>query len=376
MDETIEKISFFKKRINHYKAKRQNVLDGNVNCIPFPFKRFRSELPGIEQAKYYLVTGNEKSGKSQTCDFLFLITPLLYAYHNKDKIRLKVLYFTLEMSISEKYDHLVCFALYFFSKGKVRIDTKELNSLNEDNPLSLEVLSILESKEYQDFFDFVEDNVTFEMDTTNPFGIYKKCKEFAEVRGHYIYKTIKWKEEDGSITDKRVKDYFQRNDENEYWICITDHLSLLSTEKGMDLRETIGKFSSKDCVQLRNHFGFTIVNVQQQAGSKQGTEAFKLDKLTPSTDGLADNKMTAKDVNIMLTIFSPFKFEKPQWHGYNINDFKDNIRFLEVYLNRDGTPGSVCPLYFDGAVNFFAELPKPSDPGINYYKQLAQQAQS
>ena len=214
--------SLYKKRINNYKQKRNNVLSGNVNCIPLPFKRFRSELPGIEQAKYYLVTGNEKSGKSQTCDYLFLITPLLYAYYNKEKIRLKILYFTLEMSIAEKYDHLVCFALYFFSKGKIRIDTKQLNSLNEESPLSLEVLAVLESKEYQDFFDFVEDNVFFEMDIANPFGIFKKCKEFAEARGNYIYKTIKWTESSGDIVDKKVKEGFQKNDPNEYWICITD----------------------------------------------------------------------------------------------------------------------------------------------------------
>ena len=37
--------------------RRKKVLSGGVNCIPLPFKRFRSEWPGIEQGKYYLVSG-------------------------------------------------------------------------------------------------------------------------------------------------------------------------------------------------------------------------------------------------------------------------------------------------------------------------------
>ena len=41
--------------------------------------------------------------------------------------------------------------------------------------------------------------------------------------------------------------------------------------------------------------------------------------------------------------------------------FKDNIRFLEVVVNRDGEMGGLCPLFFDGAVCRFEELPKPGD---------------
>jgi hypothetical protein len=29
--------------------------------------------------------------------------------------------------------------------------------------------------------------------------------------------------------------------------------------------------------------------------------------------------------------------------------------------SRDGGAGTICPLYFDGATNYFRELPKPED---------------
>lgn len=47
--------------------------------------------------------------------------------------------------------------------------------------------------------------------------------------------------------------------------------------------------------------------------------------------------------------------------GYDITKFRDNIRFLKVLVNRDGSMGGMCPLYFDGAVCQFEELPRPEN---------------
>lgn len=107
-------------------------------------------------------------GKTQIADFLFVLSVIMYAYNNRDKVRVKILYFSLEMSIQEKMSQWTCFWLYWFSKGRIRIDTKQLNSLNEESPVSEEVLQILESREYQDFFDFLEDTVVFNETDRNP----------------------------------------------------------------------------------------------------------------------------------------------------------------------------------------------------------------
>ena len=37
--------------------KRERLLRGGINSIPSRFTRFRSEFIGIEQKKYYIVTG-------------------------------------------------------------------------------------------------------------------------------------------------------------------------------------------------------------------------------------------------------------------------------------------------------------------------------
>lgn len=42
------------------KERRDRIIRGLINCIPFPFPRFRVWFPGIERARYYLVTANQK----------------------------------------------------------------------------------------------------------------------------------------------------------------------------------------------------------------------------------------------------------------------------------------------------------------------------
>jgi hypothetical protein len=43
--------------------KRERILSGKINCIPWKLPRFELQIPGIEQGKYYLVTANSKVGR-------------------------------------------------------------------------------------------------------------------------------------------------------------------------------------------------------------------------------------------------------------------------------------------------------------------------
>ena len=42
-----------------------------------------------------------------------------------------------------------------------------------------------------------------------------------------------------------------------------------------------------------------------------------------------------------------------------------------MLINRGGSPGGIIALYFDGATNYFSELPRADDPKIqSVYKSL------
>ena len=47
-----EEVSTTSSVIDKLEERRKNAMKGGVNCIPFPFERFRTEIPGIEQEQY------------------------------------------------------------------------------------------------------------------------------------------------------------------------------------------------------------------------------------------------------------------------------------------------------------------------------------
>jgi len=84
---------------------------------------------------------------------------------------------------------------------------------------------------------------------------------------------------------------------------------------------------------------------------------YKIKTLKCRIKSLCDNILA----NIVLGLFSPFRFGLTEYFDYDITRLKDHIRFLEVIVNRDGEMGGLLPLWFDGAVCDFKELPKSND---------------
>ena len=343
--------------INNLKDRRNNALNGEINCIPFDFTRFSNDIPGIEKDKYYLISGNTKSGKSQLTNYLFLYTPLLYAYHNPEKVRVKIFYFPLEETPENITLRFMSYLL--FTLSGIRIAPIDLKSTNSNKVLPQDILDLLESEEYISILKFYEENVIF-LTERNPTGIWKMMLKYAQDTGTIHYKDINiTNKETGLVETKQVFDYYEPHDIKEYVLCITDHVSLLENERGYDLRQTINKFSEYMMI-LRNKYHIIPIVVQQQSTETSSLEAFKNNKIRPTTAGLADSKYTSKDCTVMLGITNPFVHELPEYYSYDITQFKGNIRFLEVVVNREGESNNIVALYFDGAVNYFRELPPPN----------------
>lgn len=55
-------MSLFKRVYDGLIEKRDRILSGMINCIPWGLPRFENQLPGIERGRYYLITANSKVG--------------------------------------------------------------------------------------------------------------------------------------------------------------------------------------------------------------------------------------------------------------------------------------------------------------------------
>lgn len=335
------------------------------NCIPFGLNRFEPYLPGLMQATYYIVTASSGVGKSKLTKFFFITTAAEFARVNN--LKMKIFYFSLEESKS-KFIRSYISALLHEIHG-LDISPRDLLSIRRNHRVTPEILEKIKDCEERvtDLLKHVEviDNVR------NPFGIFKHVRAYARANGtFYRHK----EEQDGTITKTAVDfnenanamyDSYVPNDPDEYVQVITDHISLLTPEKGHSVHQAISKFSSEYCLMMRDKFGYSPVNVQQQEAAKEKQEYTMRGqsietKLEPSLDGLGDNKLTQRDADVVLGLFAPARYNIPMHpavNGYDVNRLKDRYRQLSLLKDRDGPCNYTIGLHFKGEVGRFEELP-------------------
>jgi hypothetical protein len=335
---------------------------GSFNCIPFPdeLSRLRNHIPGLQRKNYVIVTANSGVGKSKFTKFAYVICPHEFVLTKPEAgIKLTTLYFCLEESRENFIQSLICYRLRLIYG--IRMDIKVLKSIHYERYIDAETLEKV--NEMRDYFYQLEDNLIIIDDVRNPTGIYKTVQKKIEENGHWVMKNIQVPTGDG-MRDIEVKDHFVHDDEQHYFQAVTDHVSLLSTEKGAESKhEAMSLWSSQYAISLRDKYYASVTDVQQQAAAtekQQWTNKGQSieDKLEPSLDGLGDNKLTGRNADEIIGLFAPRRYQISSHRGYNIELLKDNYRSAIILKSRDGSPDLRTGLFFDGATNFFKELPK------------------
>lgn len=347
----------FNDIITDAETRRDIIINGGFNCIPLPFERFRKIYPGTEQAKYIVITANQKIGKTKLADNLYIYEPIFFMVEHPE-IKIKIYCFSLEIMPKIKYYDFLSYLLYRIDG--ISISTSDLRSTNKDKPVDIGLLEILKEDRYQVYIRKFEECVEFITEIKNPTGIYKYLKEKALERGHY--NMINFTKPDGTVQQMRdPANPYTPDDINEYNFAIIDNYTNLTLENNLNKMQNIEKMS-KYCVELRDIFGYTMIGVQHQAQNQEGIENLKLNKLEPSSDGLGDCKLTTRDINCLIGLFSPYKFNRDLYEGYNIDKLGNYSRFMIICEDRDyGASGNICPLFFNGEASFFHELPPPND---------------
>lgn len=208
--------------LDNLAERRQNVLLGGVNCIPLPFERFRSEIPGIEQGQYIVISASAKTGKTQYANYVYLFNVLDYAFKNKDKCSVHIIYFALEEALQKIIERYLSYLLY--KLDGIRITPADLRSTSTDFPVPKEILDKLDSPKYKERLDFFNKCVQFETEDTNPTGILRVCEAYAKSVGEY--KSHKITSKGQSNKEVTVFDSYTQADQNHYKIVMIDHIGL------------------------------------------------------------------------------------------------------------------------------------------------------
>ena len=350
--------------LSQIRKNRERRLNGELIAIPWSLSNFSTIVPGVEQAKMYLISANPKAGKSQLCDFLFVYEPFEWYLRNKNHhIIPRILYFSLEMSRQSKIYQAMSYKLN--RDYNIVISPQHLKSTFADYILDERILNIIESTEFRIWLKDFEEAVTLIDNIRSPNDIYDYVKHYALTHGRLNEKT---------------GEYFPDNPD-EYVIIIVDHVSLLTPNKGNSLFDAIYDYSAYKCLEFIDKFGYTPVIVQQQSADS-GKQQFDyrgnsiIEKIRPSPDGLADCRLTSRDTNIMLSLFNPTSYNLSEYEGLDLNKIGRWHRELYLNLNRDGLSNVQVQLFFNGACNEFIELPRRMIDNKEVYNMIENKVKS
>lgn len=360
----------FDKLMMDIRRNVDNHHQGYFNCIPFlGMERLEKIVPGIEQGTISMIGSGTGNGKSKLARFLYIHTPLLFKRQNLDlNVEVDILYFPLEES--PKKVLLSELSRYLYTQMGITASVRELNSIGRHNELPKEVLEkIPQAREHME--EFLRHVHIFETSTAS--GIYKEAKNFALTKGTYYDRYDQPLSPDelynvahGIGEDYKKVAYYKPNNPRQYFILLLDHLSLLQPSQNQTLREAMVEWSSKFALKLRDKFNFTVVNVQQfnvdteiintNANGKTITA-----KMKPNLASFGDARTLIRESSYVFGLFNPYRYRIEDYEGYDIKILKNNFRSLYLMKSRDGEADVQVPFYFDGATDFFKEMPRVDD---------------
>jgi hypothetical protein len=363
-------MNLFNETISHIEQNAQIKKLGKFNGIPYPYPRLREYVPSIDKESVIGITSFTGAAKSKFTRYTYVLYP--YEFSIQNDYPLLIDYYALEDSAKKVFLNILC--NYLFMKHGLKISLWDLQSKFKELPSNY-IKKIKEGEIYlQDF----SNKVRIKDSITNPYGIYKDVLKTAETLGKIERKEHDW----GNGTKVNQIVNFIPKDET-HWMLVCDNLNNIDKEKHhSDKKEAMDSFVQKDCRMLYSKiFKMTCAIIHQQALEAErqqftNTGGSIIEKIKPSLANLGSTKEVVRSYHLVLSLFNPHKFKIENYKGYDTGFIGNNFRELEILKNNDGFDNISVPLYFDGASEFFRELPnsiKQQEDLKKFYDWLRQQ---
>lgn len=310
----------------------------------------------LRKKLYFMIMGSTGSGKSSLLYDSFILNPLeiLESQRREKKTEKKLKYVLLLMERSKAYIHAKWLIRRIFLDKGVLIPMNQLLSWYGDK-LSDRALAYID--EYEDYFDFLEDRIEIYEGGRSPKDVYRIGKEIAEKYG-----------EDTEINSYK-KQYISKEENLEIVFCV-DHLGLIKTGKDYPSKKQAIDATVEFLQYFRDHFGWTIIAVNQLNRDLSNPIYTKMDSFEPHIDNAKETGNTTEAADIVLSLFDPLRFKTNDPLYGDVSCFKSPetghkyFRNIKVLKNSYGIDDASVGTVFMGETGVFKELPKS-----NYIKE-------
>jgi hypothetical protein len=352
--------------LNVIKDNKKQLIEGHINCIPNPFKGLQKYYSGIFPGALIGLTAETSVGKTSLAKYIYVFSVADYILSLKNPSDLDYLcyWFGLEESVEEFDISIIQYALSkYHNKNKTQDEL-----LSRIDPLDEETIKMIESSQVQDFFKLVKSFVLFDDTTSNPTGIYKKCREISLKRGKHVNKTI-----ETSTGPIEVYSHYEPTNPHEIVSVVIDNVNILEPEKNelgiaLDLSGSIDRMvNSYARKQMTKHWNWHVCCVQQQQMAAGDLNHIKAGRLEPEPQKLGDNIKVARSYQVIIGLFSPYKHKLANYYNYQIlnsdkkEGLEDCFRTVHICKNRFGRTGVAMPSFFNPKGFSFETICSPND---------------
>ena len=308
--------------------------EGNNMGLTTGLMKLDNLVYGIQRSWMTIIAGGPGSGKSSFTLFSYVYQPLK---HMLGDPRLKIVYFSLEMSQEVLMAKLLC--MHILDHYGVSIRYSEVLSFGER--LSDEKFKYIEAS--RKWMQEVEKHLIIFDKQTNAKGVETFLINYLKDNGEFK-----------DISESQVS-YIPKI-KNQYNIVIVDHVRLLSGKP----KEEIDALCDS-LVYLRNLAGLTIVLVQQINRDSQSMERRKGGYEMIQLSDLADSSAPAQSAETVIALFHPSREKLAVSGNYDIKALGDFVRIVQVLKNRFGEADKAIGSIFYGYVGVFSELPRADE---------------
>lgn len=334
-------------------------LSGNYKGLNNGFNRLNNYIFGIQKSTYTLIGGLSGTFKTTLCDFMILNA---IADADEKGIELDVFYYSFEIDKLSKQCNWLSYVIY--QKYDRIISPEKIKGLG-DNRLTEEELNLVNSE--IPYIEKLFERIKFRFKAFHPTGIYNELWKHCSEDGEFNY--INYQDSEGET--KQKIDSFKPNNPKKMYLVILDHLLLLKKERGFDDKQTIDKYSAY-CLELRNMFGVSFINVSQfnDGLSSVDRAKFKGVDLSPQMTDFKSTRNPYADADVVIGIMNPYKLDMDSCLGYDITRLKDSMIMLKIIKNRLSKDNIAIGVYVDAKGGVFKELPRSSEMTDKIYKQI------
>lgn len=303
--------------------------------------RFEAVVDGIQRSTYTVLAGGTGSGKTTLALYSYVYRPLVdNIARGRDK-RIKILYFSLEMSAEILLAKLL--SLHIYEVYGIELSFKEI--ISKQDILSEENLAIVES--CGPWLEDICQDLTIYDRTINSSVLFAILQQFSEENGS-------WSKDD------KGNDIYDANDPEEIVEIIIDHMGLLRRSGGRTKKEEID-LTSNYIIHYRNHCSYSALGLFQLNRTSSSMDRRNAEMQEIQLDDIKDTGGPSEDAELVVAIFNPWREKVARYRNYNIAILQDKFRALQVLKNRLGEADKSIGVSFFGSIGMWRELPLGRD---------------